>query len=199
MDDQNSIDERQVVKEVLDLLAGLEKEARVRVMKTVVTYFDIPLDLSAVGMAPSISSSAGFGEKDREQKFSGHRTLTPKDFMLEKAPHTDIERVVCLGYYLSHYLDTPHFKTADISRMNTEAAQRKLTNAAYSVNNAVQSGYFAAARGGSKQLSAMGEQYVEALPDRESAKRAIERLRPRLAKRQKSRLSKSDDDGKDLV
>lgn len=197
MDDQNSIDERQVVKQVLDLLAGLEKEARVRVMKTIVTYFDIPFDLSAVGMAPSISSSAGFVEKDREQRFSGHRTLTPKDFMLEKAPHTDIDRVVCLGYYLSHYLDTPHFKTADISTMNTEAAQRKLTNAAYAVNNAVQRGYLVAARGGNKQLSAMGEQFVEALPDREAAKNVLERLRPRLTKRQKSRISKDDDEGKD--
>ena len=197
-DDEKQM-ERQVLKQALDLLAGLEKEARIRVMKTVVTYFDIPLDLSARATA-SMSTSAGFGEKDREQKFSGHPTLTPKEFMLEKAPHTDIDRVVCLGYYLSHYADTPHFKTADISTMNTEAAQRKLTNAAYSVNNAVQSGYFVAARGGGKQLSALGEQYVEALPDREAAKSAVARLRrPRLAKRQKSRLSKKEDDGKDLV
>ena len=54
--------------------------------------------------------------------------------------------------------------------------------------------------GGGKQLSALGEQYVEALPDREAAKSAVARLRrPRLAKRQKSRLSKKEDDGKDLV
>jgi len=198
MDDQNSIDERQVVKQVLDLLAGLEKEARVRVMKTVVTYFDIPLDLSAKATA-SISTSAQFGEKDRAQTFSGHRTLTPKDFMFEKAPHTDVDRVVCLGYYLSHYADKPHFKTIDISTLNTEAAQRKLTNATYAINNAVQSGYFVAARGGDKQLSAMGEQYVEALPDREAAKIVVQRLRPRRGKRQKPRPSKKDDDGRDLV
>ena len=103
--------------------------------------------------------------------------------MLEKAPHTDIDRVVCLGYYLSHYADKPHFKTTDISAMNTEAAQRKLTNATYAINNAVQGGYFVAAHGGNKQLSAVGEQYVEALPDREAAKSIVARLRrPRLAR-----------------
>jgi hypothetical protein len=102
--------------------------------------------------------------------------------MLEKASRTDVDRVVCLAYYLSHYRDKPHFKTSDISKLNTEAAQRKLANAAYAVNNATQGGYLAQAPGGLKQLSVLGEQYVEVLPDREAGKAVLERLRPRRSR-----------------
>lgn len=57
--------------------------------------------------------------------------MVPKEFMVQKRPRTDIERVACLGFYLTHYRDTPHFKTLDISKLNTEAAQPKFTNAAW--------------------------------------------------------------------
>jgi hypothetical protein len=107
--------------------------------------------------------------------------------MLEKDPKTDVDRVVALGYYLAKYRDMPHFKTLDISKLNTEAAQRKLANAAYAINNAFQRGYMVPAPGGTKQISAMGEQYVEALPNREAAKEVLLRFRPRRSSSRKGR------------
>jgi hypothetical protein len=86
---------------------------------------------------------------------------------------------MCLAYYRAHYQDEPHFKTADIAKLNTEAAQRKFANTAYTINNAAATGYFVAAPGGQKQLSSMGEQYIEALPDRVAAKAVVDRARPR--------------------
>jgi len=47
--------------------------------------------------------------------------MSPKDFLLEKQPRTDVERIACLAYYLTHYRATPHFKTIDLSILNTEA------------------------------------------------------------------------------
>ena len=35
--------------------------------------------------------------------------MSPKDFLMEKAPNTDVERIACLAYYLTHYRSTPHF------------------------------------------------------------------------------------------
>jgi Zn-dependent M16 (insulinase) family peptidase len=89
---------------------------------------------------------------------------------------------MCLAYYLAHYRDAPHFKTADIAKLNTEAAQRKFANTAYTLNNAATTGYFVGAMKGHKQLTSMGEQYVEALPDRAAAKAVVERSRPRKPK-----------------
>src|SRR6185312_8399188 len=99
--------------------------------------------------------------------------------MREKAPVTDVERMACLAYYLTHYRDTPHFKTLDLSKLNTEAAQPKFANAANTTNNSVKRGYLVPSTKGQRQLSAAGERFVLALPDREAAKSAMMTVRPR--------------------
>lgn len=106
---------------------------------------------------------------------------------MEKAPKTDVERIACLAYYLTHYRSTPHFKTLDISLLNTEAAQPKFSNTAYSANNAVKLGYIVPSSKGQRQLSALGERFVQALPDRNAAKDVLLSLRRKLrAKRKRS-------------
>ena len=46
----------------------------------------------------------------------------------------------------------PHFRTVDISKLNTEAAQIKFANAAYTVTNATNAGFLVPAGKGNKQL-----------------------------------------------
>lgn len=110
---------------------------------------------------------------DVRPSFSEERGLSPKEFLRDKKPTSDVERVACLGYYLAHYRDTPHFKTVDISALNTEAAQPKFSNASMAVDNASKAGLLVQAIKGSKQLSSNGEHYVQLLPDREAAKEMI--------------------------
>ena len=50
-------------------------------------------------------------------------SATPKAFLLEKRPATDVERVTCLAYYLTHFRNLPEFKTKDITQLNAEAAR----------------------------------------------------------------------------
>ena len=109
---------------------------------------------------------------------------SPKDFLFQKQPTMDIQRIACLAYYLTHYRNTPHFKTVDISKLNTEAAQRKFANASSSVNNATQASYLAPVSGGLKQLSAEGERFVDALPDQAAAKAAFGNRKARRQRRQ---------------
>lgn len=104
--------------------------------------------------------------------------MTAKQFMHDKAPNTDVERVACLAYYLSHYRASPHFKTKDITALNTEAAQRRFSNTAFAVENATKTGYLVPSIKGCKQLSAAGERFVEALPDRVAARDAMDRAKP---------------------
>ncbi len=99
--------------------------------------------------------------------------------MFEKQPKTDVEKVACLAYYLTHYRDTPHFKTLDLSKLNTEAAQVKFSNPAVAVDNATKQTYLVPATKGNKQLSARGEQFVLALPDRDKARDVMANARPR--------------------
>lgn len=98
---------------------------------------------------------------------------SPKDFLFQKQPNTDVERVACLAYYLTHYRSTKHFKTTDISKLNTEAAHRKFANVATSIGNATRTGFLTSVSRGMKQLATEGERYVDELPDRAAAKAAF--------------------------
>lgn len=103
---------------------------------------------------------------------------TPKAFMAQKKPLSEIERLTCLAYYLTTYRDMPAFKTRDLSKLNTEAAQPAFSNATAFARNADAAGYFAKAGGGSKQITSLGEAVVVALPDRAKVKAAIEENAP---------------------
>ena len=111
---------------------------------------------------------------------------SPKDFLFQKQPNTDVEKVACLAFYLTHYRNTKHFKTLDISKLNTEAAQRKFANPASTVNNAMQKGFLAPVSGGMKQLAAEGERFVDELPDQAAAKAAFGNRKARRQRRQGS-------------
>lgn len=168
-----SLTDLDVLTEVLpDVIAAFKKvgpDARKRLITTVATIFGI--ESYSGGPTGTVTRS--------EPSFSEDRSISPKDFLWQKQPRTDVERVACLAYYLTHYRDTPHFKTLDISQLNTEAAQTKFANAAKAVNNASSYGYLAATTKGNKQLTAAGELFVEALPDRDSARQAMAGGRPR--------------------
>lgn len=169
--------ELKAFNQVVSAIQELENEARNRVLGSVVTF--LGLSKSSFQTAVSPSGLSSISSSPTASSFSEDRTLSAKQFLYEKKPVTDIERIACLAYYLTHYRSMPHFKTLDLSTLNTEAAQIKFSNAATAVENATLAGLLVAAGGGKKQISAVGELYVEKLPDRDAAKDAIAHVRPR--------------------
>ncbi len=175
---------------IVRALKSLPEDLRSRVMESACIFVGMDSMDSlrrAIGItvqAPSAPQGATFRPNTRDDRvgFVERTAMTPKEFLLGKEPQTDVERVACLAYFLTHYRETPHFKTLDLSELNTEAAQPKFSNASVAVNNATTSGYLVPSRSGQKQLSSLGEQYVLALPDREAAKAAVERMKKRRPK-----------------
>ena len=164
----------QALNSVIRILSGLDEDARKRVISAVCTFFHVGLATSeAIQRINQWSSD----ERPSRPTFSSTNAPTAKHFMVDKQPQTDVERIACLAFYLTHFRDMPHFKTLDLAKLNTEAAQPKFSNTAYSATNAATRGYLAPAGKGLRQLSAAGEQFVRALPDREAAKTAMARLR----------------------
>jgi hypothetical protein len=167
----SDVDAMLALKKMLDIMSTVAPENRQRLFQSLATFFDLP--------QATTSGVPVTGHKRDGIPFSEERVLSPKEFLFEKQPQSDVERVTALAYYLTHYRDAPYFKTLDISKLNTEAAQAKFSNPAYAVDNAAKYGYLVPASKGSKQLSAVGELFVQALPDREAAKTAMQNARPK--------------------
>jgi hypothetical protein len=168
---------------VIGALQPVDAAARQRIVDAAATFLQIdrvaPRHRSS--SEPSADSAAGAGDVARPPYpgFSADTSMSPKEFLFKKQPRTDVERIAALAYYLTQYRDTPQFKTIDLTKLNTEAAQPKFSNAATSANNAVKQGYLVPTTKGHRQLSAAGERFVAALPDRDAARAAMNAGSPR--------------------
>ena len=173
-----------VVSQIVSLLKNMDKEEQVHIINTVTTW--LKLDTCQLDHSPSGPSkpSQSADTPTSTSPFTTNVEMTPKQFMLEKQPRTDVERLACLAYYLTHYRETPQFRTIELSKLNTEAAQRKFSNAANTAKDAAKAHYFVQApKKLHRQLSAEGEQIIAALPDREKAAEIRKRIKPRRTSR----------------
>jgi hypothetical protein len=166
------------IAQVIDLIEKANEDEREKILRTISTYFGTP-----AGPLPNwqtrTTSPTVATEQGPQTPYSTSIDISPKQFLLEKRPNTDIERVACLAYYLTHSRGQAQFKTEDIGRLNIEAAQVRFSNPAQAVKNALRKGFLAEVSRGEKQLSAIGEQYVNALPDREAAGAVFDSMAPR--------------------
>ena len=186
MADDQPTDEQMLFKafnEIAPVLLSLKQELRER---------ELAMLGQLLGTAPPRTvAGVGVGRPGHRSppptQIASREPPSPKDFLFHKQPDTDVERVACLAYYLTHYRGTTPFKTIDISKLNTEAAQRKFANAANTMANATRGNFLVqAGKKGMKQLSADGERYVDALPDRLAAKAALGKKRARRQGRQRT-------------
>lgn len=180
MKDENTKSEFEIVSKIISLLENLEKEKQIHILTTVKTWLKIDGRSKSSSEIKKQTDFLGFPLSEDSSKnmpkFSDRKELTPKQFMLEKKPNSDVEKIVCLAYYLTNYRETPHFKTLDISKLNTEAAQQKFSNAPQAAKDAAKRGLLVPAVRAKRQISAIGEQFVQALPDREAAKQVARNL-----------------------
>jgi len=153
------------LKQVLGLLSGVSPDARKRIIRAIATFVssgeDVQADIDQSSWSP------------RKGGFTEDRTLSPKEFMLAKRPNSDVERIACLAYYLTHYRDTPEFKTKQLTDLNSEAGLPRIGNATRATDNAYGSHYLIQGTRGNKRISALGEQYIQVLPDREAAREIL--------------------------
>jgi hypothetical protein len=186
----DEVNELKAVQAALEALWPLDEEARGRAVAGIAGALGVT---GAVGSGAGIAGRTQFGAGGVGSSNGTGDLGTPKQFLARKAPKTDVERITVLAYYLTHARETPHFETKDLSDLNTDAAGPRFSNAAYTASNATKkNGFLTGAPGGKRQITARGEALVEALPDREAAKAALESM-PGKPRRSVGRKKKSDE------
>jgi hypothetical protein len=114
----------------------------------------------------------------------------PKEFIAQKKPTTQYERIACLAYYLTAVRKMTEFGAEEITAINKEAAQQPISNLGQIINDTTRKyGYLSTAGGGNKQITVVGEDVVKALPNREAVKAAIAAHRP-AKKRKRAKKKK---------
>jgi hypothetical protein len=175
-----------LVQSIVRLLEPYSPEEQRHVLRTVTTWLRLASPATSAKEADRSPTPVPLGGEVRsdEYRFSGRAEAGPKEFLLEKQPNTDVERMACLAYYLTHYREQRYFKIDDLNKLNMEAAQRIFSNPSVTTMNATRDGFFVPSpKKGYRQLSALGEQYVQALPDHEAARQ----LRKRMFRRRTGR------------
>ncbi|MEU0795424.1 hypothetical protein ABZ342_35625 [Amycolatopsis sp. NPDC005961] len=189
---ENGLAELKAMQTSFEALSPLAEEARRRALSWLIEA------LGLTDLAPTGSNSNQPQENPRSDAPSGAggTTVSARDFMSRKKPGSQVERIACLAYYLAHHRDTPHFKSSDISALNLEAAGQRFGNLPRDLDNADrQSGYVVSAGQGAKQMTTRGEAVVEALPDREAVKAALQEHPYRQKRSGGSKKSSPDEKG----
>lgn len=173
---------------VLKALGPLNEPDRQWVLQSAAARWSLQLQGSASGGAAG-GGLAGAGNNGAGAA-DAQAAIAKKDaraFMRAKRPATDMQRVACLGYFLVHTTNKPGFTSKEIGQANTESGGTSI-NLPRALDNATRTAKYLANRGvKEKQLTTLGEDIVDALPD-QTAVKEIEgamRGRSKRAKRKK--------------
>ncbi len=176
------------LKSILQALEPLDETQRRFVLKTVAERMGVSVPSNVTQGSASSGIQGGSGVGSASGGGGIQEGQSSKQFLKMKMPKTDVQRIACLAYYLTHAREQTHFKTEDLTRLNTEAGGTPLSNPSMAVGNATKQNKFLGAVGeGKKQITALGEDVVAALPDEEAVKAVLANHRkPRRKKTKKS-------------
>jgi hypothetical protein len=169
------------LRAVVETLDGLKLNEKQWVLQSAANLWTVLLSSGGGIMAGGTGSGSQTGTGGSTAGEGGLQTpikqLDAKTFIKSKNPNSETQRVACLAYYLNHARDVAAFKTAEITKLNTEARGPDF-NTTRAIDNAARAacGFLSPIGKGQKQLTAFGEEIVEALPSQEAV-RALESTR----------------------
>src|SRR4051812_22353960 len=78
----------------VSLFSALSQENRNKLLQSLATIFDLHVGATRLPAAPEPRGERGSAQSGH---FSEDRSLSAKDFVMQKQPRTDVERVACLA------------------------------------------------------------------------------------------------------
>ena len=176
------IDPADALKSVIAAINDLEPQMREWVLQSAASMWQIRMNpappLDPQGAASSSGLALGQANGDVAS------ALSRKDvraFIRLKKPETDVERVACLGYFLAKTAGAPGFTAKDVKQAHIDSGGSAI-NLPRALDNATRGAKYLSSRGPrEKQLTTLGEDVVEALPNRE----AVNLLKQKPARKRK--------------
>ncbi len=160
---------------------SIDKNAANQIMSFVMTGSALPDGGGGNG------SGAGAGAAAGSASGTNLAGLNPKQFVAQKKPKTQYERIACLGYFLHTARKVSEFGADEIKAINKEAAQQPILNLPQILSDTSRKyGFLSAAGAGNKQMTVLGDAVVQALPDREAVKTALAEHRPRKKRKKRA-------------
>lgn len=181
----DAVQQLDAMKSAYQALESLDEEGRQRALAWLADALGVT---SLARPKPPRDKEANAG---RDLTDGGVGELDAKGFLAAKNPRSDVERVTCLAYFITHGRGVRHFKTRELTSLNVDAAGARFSNISQAAKDAVKVDYLASVgREGKRQITAFGEAVVEALPDRVKVKEILEqRGRRRRKKTARKRTS----------
>ena|SRR6218665_2800141 len=163
------LSEIEALKVVDESLGHLSSEERQRIFSFISSKYSLT-SINTQNASQSSSNGQAFNSGAGQPIVSD-----VKQFLASKKPNGFYEQIACLGYFIEKVQGQESFDTKTITAANTAARATKIPNPSLYLSDVVSKyGYLTAIGGGKKAMTARGEALVEALPDREAVKTALE-------------------------
>lgn len=157
---------------VVDALESLTDADRQWVLQSAASRWALVVQASSGG-AGNANAAFGGGNTSSGGPSSGEAEAAVsrndiRGFIRQKKPTTDVERVACLVYFLSKTTGQSGFNSQAIGSAHVESGGSAI-NMPRALDNATRRSKYLSNRGArEKQLTPLGEDVVEALPNREA-------------------------------
>jgi|SRR5438067_8966352 len=164
---------------VVAALEALNDADRNWVLQSAASKFTLTLQAAAgagqagAGIANTVTAAPLVGPATTADVQAAITRKDARAFIRLKKPTTDVQRVACLGYYLVQTTGQHGFTSKAISTAHTDSGGSSI-NMTRALDNATRQAKYLSNRGPrEKQLTTLGEDVVDALPD-QAAVKAIE-------------------------
>lgn len=180
---QDSTSALVTVVKALESLSDADKQW---VLNSAASRWTLTVQAQLGGGGGGAGAGGGAGTPAASNSPDAQAAVTRKDiraFIRAKKPVTDVQRVACLGAYLAQTTGQHGFTSKDIASAHTNSGGSKI-NLPRALDNATrQSKYISTLSGREKQLTTLGEDVVNALPDQAAVKAVEEAAKGRRGKK----------------
>ena len=171
---------------VVKALEDFSDPERLWVLQSAANRWSLAPPVSSPSFGGAVPSGNVTGSVLSNKNGDAQQAIARKDarsFIRIKRPATDVQRVACLGYFVLQTTGQQGFSSKEVAQANVNSGSSKI-NLTRALDNATRQSKYLSSRGGnSKQLTTLGEDVVDALPDQQ----AVDELEAAVKGRGKSK------------